>query len=45
MRFGGVEIADRAVVLGILAAYAAGALIMLSVLAATSLWPGVGSSF
>jgi hypothetical protein len=40
MRFGGVDIADKAVVLGVVAAYAAGALIMLSILAATSLWSG-----
>jgi hypothetical protein len=42
MRFGG---ADRAVVLGVVAAYAAGALIMLSILAATSLWSGTATPF
>lgn len=43
MRFGGVEIANRAVVLGVAAAYAAGALIMLSIVVATSLWPVMAS--
>ncbi len=42
MRFGG---ADRTVVLGVVAAYAAGALIMLSILTATSLWSAVAPSF
>jgi hypothetical protein len=35
--------ADRTVLLGIVAAYAAGALIMLSVLVSTALWPVVAS--
>ncbi|NIJ47195.1 hypothetical protein [Rhizomicrobium electricum] len=45
MRFGRVDMAGRAVVLGVVAAYAAGALIMLSILVATSLWPGAAPTF
>jgi hypothetical protein len=37
--------ADKTVMLGVMAAYVAGALILLSSLVATSLWPGIPLSF
>jgi hypothetical protein len=41
MRLREAQIAEKSIMLGVMAAYAAGALILASVLVATSLWPGV----
>ena len=38
-------VTDRAVFLGVVAAYAAGALIILSVLISTAIWPSVAGAF
>jgi hypothetical protein len=45
MRLRQSENADKAVVLGAMAAYAAGALIMISILLATSLWSSVAPPY
>jgi hypothetical protein len=44
MRIRGFEIADRTVVLGLVAAYAAVALIGLSILISTAMWPAVSQA-
>ena len=45
MRIREFQIIDRTVLLGVVAAYAAGALILLSVLISTSVWPAVSGAF
>lgn len=44
MRIRQFQIIDRAVMLGVLAAYAAGALIVLSVLICTAIWPAISGA-
>jgi hypothetical protein len=41
----GIHVTDRTLILGVLAAYAAGAAIVLSILVSTILWPGVANGF
>ncbi len=45
MRIGEVQITGHTVLLGVIAAYAAGALIMLSVVISTAVWPAVSGAF
>lgn len=41
----GVQLTDKTVILSVLAAYAAGAAIVLSILVSTVLWPTVSQGF
>jgi hypothetical protein len=45
MRIGEFQITGHAVLLGVIAAYAAGLLILLSVVVSTALWPAVSGAF
>ena len=44
MRIREFQITDRTVLLGLIAAYTAGALIVLSVLISTSVWPAISGA-
>jgi hypothetical protein len=45
MRIPGLEINDKAVVIGLVAAYATGVVIVLSILLTANIWPAVSNAF
>ena len=45
MQIRNLPITDRTVILAVVAAYAAGAMIVLSVLIATTVWPAIAGTF
>jgi len=45
MRIPGLEINDKTVVIGLVAAYATGVLIVLSIMLTANLWPAISNAF